>query len=119
MIFDLVFNHAGGGFDDRSLWFYDRQPYGDDRRSLYFSGAEWAGGKVFDYSSPAVRQFLIDNSHFWINEYHVDGIRYDEVTVIHEKGGDGFCRDLTGTIRYVNRRGLQMPNTGARTGLFR
>lgn len=108
VIFDLVFNHAGGGFDDRSLWFYDRQPYGDDRRSLYFSGAEWAGGKVFDYSSPAVRQFLIDNSHFWINEYHVDGIRYDEVTVIHEKGGDGFCRDLTGTIRYVNGRALQI-----------
>src|SRR5690606_20332367 len=24
VIFDLVFNHAGGGFDERSLWFYDR-----------------------------------------------------------------------------------------------
>src|SRR6202023_1583339 len=25
VIFDLVYNHAGGGFDARSIWFYDRQ----------------------------------------------------------------------------------------------
>jgi 1,4-alpha-glucan branching enzyme len=74
VIFDLVFNHAGGGFDDRSLWFFDRQPFGDDNRSLYFTSAGWAGGKVFAYWQDPVRQYLIDNALFWLDEYRVDGI---------------------------------------------
>jgi 1,4-alpha-glucan branching enzyme len=44
-----------------------------------------------------VRQFLIDNALFFLNEYRIDGIRYDEVTVMHYHGGDVFCRDLTST----------------------
>ncbi len=108
VIFDLVFNHAGGGFDERSLWYYDRQPYGDDNRSLYFTDASWAGGKVFAYWQNPVRQYLIDNALFWLNEYRVDGIRYDEVTVMHHNGGDGFCRDLAGTVRYAKPEAIQI-----------
>jgi 1,4-alpha-glucan branching enzyme len=108
LIFDLVFNHAGGGFDERSLWFFDRQPWGDDNRSLYFTAAGWAGGKVFAYWQDPVRQYLIDNSQFWLNEYRVDGIRYDEVTVMHHHGGDRFCRDLTATLRYAKPEAIQI-----------
>ncbi len=50
---------------------------------------------------PAVRQFLIDNARFYIDEYHVDGFRYDEVTVIDRFGGWQFCQDLTDTLRFV------------------
>ena len=108
VIFDLVCNHAGGGFDERSLWFFDRQPWGDDNRSLYFTDAGWAGGKVFAYWQDAVRQYLIDNALFWLNEYRVDGIRYDEVTVMHHHGGDRFCRDLTSTLRYAKPQAIQI-----------
>ena len=108
VIFDLVFNHAGGGFDDRSLWFYDRQAWGDDNRSRYFTDKGWAGGKVFAYWQAPVRQFLIDNALFWLNEYRIDGIRYDEVTVIHHHGGDQFCRDLTSTVRYARPEAIQI-----------
>ncbi len=93
VILDLVFNHAGGGFGDRSLYFHDRQPWGGDNRSLYFTDKGWAGGKVFAYWQDPVRQFLIDNACFFLTEYRADGIRYDEVTVIREHGGDRSCRD--------------------------
>lgn len=108
VIFDLVFNHAGGGFDERSLWFYDRQAFGDDNRSLYFTEAGWAGGKVFAYWQDPVRQYLIDNALFWLDEYHVDGIRYDEVSVIHEHGGDRLCRDLSATVRHARPDRIQI-----------
>jgi 1,4-alpha-glucan branching enzyme len=108
VIFDLVYNHAGGGFSDRSLYYYDRQPTGDDNRSLYFTNKGWAGGKVFAYWQDSVRQFLIDNAKFFLEEYRVDGIRYDEVTVIHEHGGDRFCRDLTSTVRSVRGPAIQI-----------
>src|SRR5271166_3069369 len=45
VVFDLVYNHAGGGFDPQSLWFYDRFPNGDQNNSLYFTDqagrADW------------------------------------------------------------------------------
>ena len=100
VIFDMVYNHAGGDFGDRSLWFYDRQPWGDPDRSLYFTNHSWAGGMVFAYWQAPVRQFLIDNAVFALNEFRVDGIRYDEVTVIHAFGGDEFCRELTDATRH-------------------
>lgn len=98
VILDLVYNHAGGGFGDRSLWFYDRQPWGDPNRSLFFTNKDWAGGMVFAYWQAPVRQLLIDNALSFLGEYRVDGVRYDEVSVIHNHGGDDFCRQLTGAV---------------------
>ena len=45
-----------------------------------------------------MRQFLIDNAKFFLDEYHVDGFRYDQVTVIDQQNaGTGwpFCQHLT------------------------
>ena len=101
VIVDLVYNHAGGGFGDRSLWFYDRQPAGDPNRSLFFTNRGWAGGMVFAYWQAPVRQLLIDNALSFLNDFRADGVRYDEVTVIHHNGGDDFCRSLTGTVKWA------------------
>ena len=98
VILDVVYNHAGGDFDDESIYFLDRQPFGDNNRSLYFTDQGWAGGLVFAYWQREVRQFLIDNARFFIDEYHVDGFRFDEVTVIHRNGGDTFLHDITATL---------------------
>lgn len=108
VLLDLVFNHAGGNFGAESLWFYDRQTGSADTppaywNSLFFSDRGWAGGSVFDFGSDGVRQFLIDNARFFLDEYRVDGFRFDEVSVIDANGygrGWDFCQALTGTLRH-------------------
>lgn len=102
VILDVAYNHAGGEFGDQSLYFFDRQsPAGGQRNSLYFTDKGHAGGLVFDYAKPEVRDFLIQNARFFLDEYRVDGFRYDQVSVIDHDGapqGWRFCQDLTATL---------------------
>jgi 1,4-alpha-glucan branching enzyme len=55
-----------------------------------------------------VRQLLIDNALALLGEYHLDGLRYDQVTVMDEHGGWFFCQDLSGTVRFVKPDALQI-----------
>ena len=105
---DVVYNHAGGGFDDQSIKFFDRQPYTTDNNSLYFTSDDHAGGRVFAFWKEEVRQYLIDNAKMLLGEYHLDGLRYDQVTVIDEHGGWFFCQDLTSTVRFVKPGAVQV-----------
>ncbi|MGE5113230.1 MAG: hypothetical protein ACM3JB_20390 [Acidobacteriaceae bacterium] len=111
VIFDVVYNHAGGFFgDDHSIYFWDRANNGDNNQSLYCTDKGWAGGLAFALWNQDVRQFLINNASFFQNEFHADGFRYDEISVLLSLGGDSgasFCRDLTGTLRFERPRGLQ------------
>jgi 1,4-alpha-glucan branching enzyme len=97
---DVVYNHAGGGFDRQSIDHFDFPAQPDPRNNLYFSEHEWAGGKVFAFHRDDVRAFLIENAKMFLEEYHADGLRFDEVSVIDAKGGWSFCQDLTETLRY-------------------
>jgi len=99
VIADVVYNHAGGDFDDQSLYFFDRQLQDDNAKSLYFTREGHAGGLVFDYDKPEVRQFLIDNALFLLREYHLDGLRYDQVTVMDQNRGWFFCQELAHAVR--------------------
>ena len=108
VILDLVYNHAGGGFDDHSMWFYDRQANGNLNHSLYFTDQGWAGGEIFAYWNQWVAQFLIDNARYYLDEYRIDGIRYDEVRVIENNGGREFCQHLTETVRATNPAAVQI-----------
>jgi len=113
VIFDLVYNHAGGNFGLESLWFYDRQTGSAIPQywnSLFFSDRTWAGGDVFNFQSDGVRQFLINNAKFFLEEYRVDGFRYDEVSVIDSNGygrGWDFCQALTSTLRAARPSAIQ------------
>lgn len=102
VILDVVYSHAGSDFGDQSLYFFDRQsPSGGHRNSLYFTDKGHAGGLVFDYAKPEVCDFLIYNAIFSLDEYRVDGFRYDQVSVIDHDGapqGWRFCQDLTATL---------------------
>ena len=39
---------------------------------------DW-GTLVFDYSNPQVQNYLIANALYWLDEFHVDGLRFDAV----------------------------------------
>jgi 1,4-alpha-glucan branching enzyme len=105
---DVVYNHAGGNFDEQSIYFFDRQPPGDNARSLYFQRAGHAGGLVFEYSEPRVRQLLFDNACTLLEELHLDGFRYDQVTVIDDNGGWSFCQELTRRVRQGKPKAAQI-----------
>lgn len=108
VLVDLVFNHAGGGFDRQSMYFFDRRRFVSNNDSQYFTDQGWAGGLIFAYWNAWVRQFLIDNALFFLDEYHVDGIRYDEVSVMDRFGGWHFCQDLTATVRARKPEAIQI-----------
>jgi len=110
--FDVVYNHAGGfQGDDQSLYFWDRAANtADNNQSLYFTNVGIAGGLSFALWNADVRQFIINSASYYINEFHVDGFRYDEISALlsmNEDSGWNFCGSLTGTLRFLKPRFLQ------------
>jgi 1,4-alpha-glucan branching enzyme len=108
VLFDVVYNHAGGGFDDNSMWFLDRMPFGNANDSLYFTDQGWAGGQVFAYWNNDVQQLLVDNAKFFCDEYRIDGLRFDEVSVMDRFGGWHTCQSITGTVRFSHPDRIQI-----------
>ena len=104
VIFDVVYNHASGDVKGQpeSIYFLDRAAGTNPNDSLYFTDQDHTG-PVFAFWNQDVRQFLIDNAKFFIDEYHVDGFRYDQVTVIDKQNvGPGwlFCQHLNATLNH-------------------
>ena len=57
----------------------------DGREDLYFYNG-WQGhhpawdSRCFDYGKDETKYFLLSNCKFWMEEYHLDGFRFDGVT---------------------------------------
>ncbi len=75
---DVVYNHLGPS--DLDLWQFDGWSE-NDRGGIYFYNDDRAvtpwGETRPDYGRDEVREYLRDNVFMWLEEYHVDGIRFD------------------------------------------
>ncbi len=62
--------HGLANFDGREIFAYEDWKKRDHK--------DW-GTFVFDYARPEVKNFLIANALFWLDKYHIDGMRVDAV----------------------------------------
>src|SRR5204863_4559071 len=81
VILDVVYNHLG--------------PSGNYLRSFskaYFSSRydnEWGDALNFDGDdSGPVREFFISNARYWIDEFHLDGLRLDATQQIFDQSDE-------------------------------
>ena len=115
--FDVVYNHAGGfnvngALDDNCLYYFDRVPdVGNNNDSLYFTNQDrGTGGLAFAMWNQDVCRLLRDNAQYYIDEFHADGLRYDEISILlstNQADGWAFCRALTSQLRAAQPRFLQ------------
>ncbi len=92
IILDVVYNHFGP--DGNYLpWFSD--DYVTDRHPN-----EW--GKAVNFDGPGsegVRDFIIQNACYWIDEFRLDGLRIDATQAIHDGGPRHILGELSTQAR--------------------
>ena len=95
MIFlDVVYNHFGptGNF----LHSYAKSFFTERHET------PWGAGINFDgkgEASDVVREFFVQNSLYWLREYHIDGLRFDAVHAILDDSSKHFLDELAERIR--------------------
>ena len=64
--------------DDWALARYDGSALYEHEDPRLGEHQDW-GTLIFNYGRNEVRNFLISNAYFWLNEFHIDGLRVDAV----------------------------------------
>jgi 1,4-alpha-glucan branching enzyme len=89
VIFDVVYNHFGPS--DLDIWQFDGWSE-NDKGGIYFyndrrSQTPWGETRP-DYGREEVRRYIRDNAIMWLDEYRVDGLRWDMTAFIRNVHGN-------------------------------
>jgi 1,4-alpha-glucan branching enzyme len=114
IIADVVYNHFGPS--DLSLWQFDGWSE-NGKGGIYFfndwrSSTPWGDTRP-DYGRGEVRQYIFDNAMMWLEEYRVDGLRYDMTLYMRSLDGDesNALPEGFSLAQWINREAsLRYPN---------
>ena len=90
VILDVVYNQFGPS--DLDLWQFDGWSE-NEKGGIYFyndyrSQTPWGDTRP-DYGRGEVRSYIRDNAMMWLEDYHVDGLRYDMTLYIRSVDASG------------------------------
>ncbi len=92
VILDVVYNHFGN--IDNYLG-----EFSDNFRSHKYKN-EWADAINFDDDrSRPVREFFTTNARYWIEEFHLDGFRFDAIHTIHDESQQHILAEVNQAAR--------------------
>ena len=92
VILDVVYNHLG---PDGCVFRRYSGAYFTDRYSN-----EWGDALNFDGpSSEAVREYFISNAVYWLDEFHLDGLRLDATQSIYDASAEHVIAAIVRTVR--------------------
>ncbi|MBE9128906.1 MULTISPECIES: malto-oligosyltrehalose trehalohydrolase [unclassified Coleofasciculus] len=94
VILDVVYNHLGP--EGNYLWDYG--PYFTDRYHTLWGSAI----NLDDAYSNEVRNFFIQNVLYWLDEYHIDGLRLDAVHAIYDQSAKPLLQELAEAVDTFN-----------------
>ena len=90
MVFlDVVYNHFGP--DGNYLHLYAAEFFHEDRHTPW--------GAAIAYEKPPVRDFLIENAIYWLEEFFLDGLRFDAIDHIDDRSDDPILEAMARAIR--------------------
>jgi maltooligosyltrehalose trehalohydrolase len=92
VLLDVVYNHFGP--DGNYLHCYARPFFTDRVHTPWGSAIEFEGA-----AGRVVRDYFIHNALYWIEEYHLDGLRIDAVHAMHDRSATHFIDELAQTVQ--------------------
>ncbi|MEO8494836.1 MAG: alpha-amylase family glycosyl hydrolase, partial [Planctomycetota bacterium] len=104
VILDVVYNHFGPS--DLDLWQFDGWSE-NGKGGIYFyndwrSHTPWGDSRP-DYGRGEVRQFIRDNALMWLDEYRLDGLRYDMTLYMRSVNGQDNLPEGWSLAQWINR----------------
>jgi pullulanase len=93
---DVVFNHTFEAISKRRVYSFEGLVPGYYYR-LKPDGSYWNGsgtGNEFRTEAPMARRYILDSLKYWVNEYKVDGFRFDLLGLIDYETMLGIVREL-------------------------
>lgn len=92
VLLDVVYNHLG---PDGNYLAQFSEHYASDRHQ-----SEWGGSLNFDgIQNGPVREWVIANAGYWIDEYHLDGLRLDATQQIFDLSEEYVVTELAAHAR--------------------